>query len=84
MIPKAQSIDCIYCYNLKSNLEGKKYCKKCKDKCYKECTKCHLPLQSEDSYFFDFAVCNKCFIKKKDQESRKKKLPVKQPHLHYT
>ena len=49
----ALSVDCNYCYSLKSNIESKLFCKDCEKRMVKECTNCHFPLPSKESFFLE-------------------------------
>ena len=55
---------CNWCSKLcKKLVEGKRYCAKCHDNCFRECLSCKRPIASSEMYTLDEKRCNTCFRK---------------------
>lgn len=66
---------CIYCGKRTLLVIGKKYCSRCKQNCFKECIRCHLPHDKSSFYTLHKYRCNSC-QRKYEKEKMKRKVVV--------
>ncbi len=71
---KSSAKTCAWCKSFKTLIPNKSYCLHCRDRMYKECSRCHLPYPESKYFKDDPQRCNSCYQKLlKERERRRQK-----------
>ena len=66
---------CIWCRSYNKLAQGKKYCIKCSQNCFRECKRCHRPFDDQKYFQKDANRCNSCqttYLKEKEKRQMKR------------